>query len=239
MGRGHSTEMRTAIIAYVEAGRTMRDAARHFGVSPSSVVKLIKKKAETPEAYEPRKAKDDAGAKGIGDIVVGAQDLADCLGVDKRSVTEFATRGLIVRKGRNQYALLESLRTYCEHLRGIAAGRGGDANQALASERARLAKEQADNTAMKNSELRRELLSTQLVEREWSDILRTVRSRVLACPSRIRGRLPHLTPHDGQIIDRELRDALSELANDTGDTSQGHAGADAAGQAEPVGLDGA
>ncbi len=57
------------------------------------------------------------------------------------------------------------------------------------------------------------LLEVERVEREWGDTLRAIRARVLAVGSRLRQRLPHLTPHDVVVIDRELRDALAASAD--------------------------
>ncbi|GGE96133.1 MULTISPECIES: DNA packaging protein [Stappia] len=82
-----------------------------------------------------------------------------------------------------------------------------------ATERARLVKEQADHAALKNALLRQDLLPAADVEREWTDMLRRVRSRLLAVPSRLRQVLPHLTAHDVGAIDTELRHALEDLAN--------------------------
>jgi phage terminase Nu1 subunit (DNA packaging protein) len=50
------------------------------------------------------------------------------------------------------------------------------------------------------------------VEREWAAILTRLRARLLAAPSRAGQRLPHLTAHDVAALDREIRDALAELA---------------------------
>ena len=75
---------------------------------------------------------------------------------------------------------------YCDHLRKLATGRGGD-EKAIASatiERGRLAREQADHIALKNAVARRDLVSAVEVEAEWSGILRTVRAGMLAVPSR-------------------------------------------------------
>lgn len=84
----------------------------------------------------------------------------------------------------------------------------------LTAERARLAKEQADAAELKNSILRRDLVAASDVEREWSAVLRKVRSAVLAIPSRMRQTLPHLTAYDVQVLDVELRSVLEGLAND-------------------------
>lgn len=84
----------------------------------------------------------------------------------------------------------------------------------LNDERSRLAKEQADAVAMRNEQLRRELVKASDVEREWASILRKLRSSLLAVPSRTRQLLAHLTPHDVAVFDAEIRRALEDLAND-------------------------
>ena len=58
------------------------------------------------------------------------------------------------------------------------------------------------------------LLEKDAVQREWEDVLRMIRSRIMATVSRIRTRQPHLTALDAQIIDEELRTALTELGED-------------------------
>jgi len=83
----------------------------------------------------------------------------------------------------------------------------------LTAEKARLAKEQADSMTLKNAILRGEMLNAAEVERSWSEQLRNIRARMMAVPSRIRQRLGHLTPADALIIDREVRDALTEAAD--------------------------
>jgi phage terminase Nu1 subunit (DNA packaging protein) len=81
-------------------------------------------------------------------------------------------------------------------------------------QRARLASAQADLAELKAAEKRGELLDAAEVEREWGGVLRTVRAGMLAVPSRIGARLPHLDAVDLDAIDREIRDALTEVAAD-------------------------
>jgi phage terminase Nu1 subunit (DNA packaging protein) len=64
---------------------------------------------------------------------------------------------------------------------------------------------------LKAAEKRRALLDAAEVEREWSGVLRTIRAGMLAVPSRIGARLPHLTAADVDEIDREVRAVLTEL----------------------------
>jgi phage terminase Nu1 subunit (DNA packaging protein) len=42
-------------------------------------------------------------------------------------------------------------------------------------------------------------------------VLRTVRAGMLAVPSRVSQRLPHLSAHDVSEIDAEIRAALTEI----------------------------
>jgi phage terminase Nu1 subunit (DNA packaging protein) len=151
----------------------------------------------------------------MNEIEVSAKDLAKVIGVKDRTVREFADRGLVIRAGRGRYRLVESVRAYCDHLRATAAGRGGeDEAKTLTSERTRLAREQADQTALKNAALRRDLVPAAEVERAWSEILRRVRSGCLAIPSRVRQALAHLTAYDVQAIDAEVRAVLAEIGAD-------------------------
>ncbi|PZU85023.1 MAG: DNA packaging protein [Shinella sp.] len=84
----------------------------------------------------------------------------------------------------------------------------------LTAEKTRLAKEQADAVELRNAVLRRDLVKASEVEREWSGILRKVRSGILAVPSRVRQQLAHLTAHDAAVIEAEIRLVLEDLAHD-------------------------
>lgn len=141
-------------------------------------------------------------------------DMASLLGVTTRTLRDLAERGLVEKRGRGRYAL-SSVTIYIEHLRGVASGRGDEQHVFdLTRERARLAKEQADAQELKNAAFRGDLVQVEEVKREWADVLRTVRAKILAVPSRARQSLAHLTAHDVEKIDGELRRALEELAHD-------------------------
>jgi phage terminase Nu1 subunit (DNA packaging protein) len=79
-------------------------------------------------------------------------------------------------------------------------------------QRGRLASAQATLVELKTAKLHGELLDAAEVERTWGGVLRTVRASMLAVPSRIGARLPHLTPVDIDEIDREVRAALTEIS---------------------------
>lgn len=143
------------------------------------------------------------------------QQMAALLGVSTKTVAQLVRDGHLKKAGRGKY-VLASVTIYIEHLRTLAAkhGRPVTANSEWNDQRTRLAKAQADEKELKAAALRGELVEADKVEREWSDVLRKVRAGVLAAPSRVRQRLPHLSAQDAAEIDAELRRTLEELADD-------------------------
>ncbi len=149
-----------------------------------------------------------------GANVLSGKDMCALLDISPPMLTELKRRGIASSHGRDAWDLDATVTAYVRHLRGTASGRGGEEHVAnLTAERARLAKEQADAQALKNAALRGELVPAADVERAWGDVLRQVRARILAVPSRLRQSLT-LAPADADLIDRELREALTELGND-------------------------
>jgi phage terminase Nu1 subunit (DNA packaging protein) len=84
---------------------------------------------------------------------------------------------------------------------------------AATKQRGRLAAAQADIAEQKAARMRGETVLAAAVEAEWSGILRTVRAGMLAVPSRVAARLPHLTRADVAEIDQEIRAVLGEIGN--------------------------
>lgn len=144
---------------------------------------------------------------------IGGKDLCDLLALSSGALADLKKRGIAVHLGHDAYDLKATVNAYVKNLRSVAAG-WGDEGQAvnLTAERARLAKEQADAQAIKNAKLRGELVDAAEVERVWQDILRQVRARIMAVPSRLK-QSASLPAHDAEALDRELRDALTELGN--------------------------
>jgi phage terminase Nu1 subunit (DNA packaging protein) len=86
-------------------------------------------------------------------------------------------------------------------------------------QRARLASAQADLAELKAAEKWGELLDAAKVQHKWGGVLRAVRASVLAVPSRVGARLPHLDATDLDAIDREVRAALTEIARECDETA--------------------
>lgn len=94
----------------------------------------------------------------------------------------------------------------------VPRNRSATTDPAYLAEKIRLANAQAVKVELQNAQARKELLPAKAVEAEWSAVLRDVRAGMLAVPSRVQQRLPHLSAHDVSEIDREIRDALAALA---------------------------
>ncbi|MBN8483475.1 MAG: terminase small subunit [Sphingomonadales bacterium] len=146
------------------------------------------------------------------DSEISAVELADWLGVSERAISDYARKGIIARSAPGKFRFRESVKAVTSHLRELSAQRGAS-SAGLTAQRERIARGQADKLEMQNAATRREMLPAKLVADEWASILRLVRSRMLAVPSRIQQQLGHLSAHDLDIIDREIRDALEEAAN--------------------------
>lgn len=154
---------------------------------------------------------------------VDSKTLAALLGLTQISVNRLAADGVVPskRQGRSRrFPLPEAVTAYCDYMRSPESRPGLRAHEPtdpLKAERIRQAREAADKLALQNAQARAELLDRGAVEREWSDMLRRVRQAMLAVPTRVAGRLGHLTAHDLSELDHEIRAALTDAAKEATD----------------------
>ena len=116
---------------------------------------------------------------------------------------------------------------------GRPASARAPALAAATKQRARLAAAQAHLAELKAARLRGELVEAAGVEAEWSGVLRTVRAGLLAIPSRVAARLPHLSNHDIAEIDSEIRAALSAIGGAQHDMAVSGSGLESSAQKRP------
>lgn len=135
------------------------------------------------------------------------------VGLSERSISELVGKSIVVLGSDKRVKTKESLLSYIKHLREQAAGRDAEGLN-LATERALLARTQREEQEMKNAKLRGETMTLQEVKEGWSRFATIVRTSILSLPSRIRARVPHLTPHDGVEIESEIRLVLEEAAEE-------------------------
>jgi phage terminase Nu1 subunit (DNA packaging protein) len=151
------------------------------------------------------------------DKTVDAEELGSWLDVNPRRVRRLAERGIVERAGRGQYRLRASVAAYLGHLREVAAGRGpatGPGAHDLVSERARLAKEQADHQEMKNDLMRGEVVPVAYAAADLGKRCARIRTRLLAIPSEtaVRVQRAKTAPEAEAIIRDVIYEALEELS---------------------------
>lgn len=101
---------------------------------------------------------------------------------------------------------------YIRRLREQAAGRAAAGDLDLATERARLAREQADKVAMQNAVTRGELAPVVLIEEVLTKAASKVAGVLDAIPGMIRRRVPLLTADDIDLIAGEVAKARNTVA---------------------------
>lgn len=141
-------------------------------------------------------------------------ELAKLLEVTQRNIDILAQRGVLARLPNRKFDTADSIRRYVAFARKST-------NSELEAEKIRLTQAQAAKVELQNAAANGQLVPAADVQAEWSSILRDVRAAILAIPSRIQPRLGHLTPHDIGEIDREIRAALTESAQNRPQTGAG------------------
>lgn len=120
----------------------------------------------------------------------------ELVGVSQQAVSDLVRRGVLADGASGDEWLL----AYCDHLREVAAGRGGEAGKDLTAERARLAREQADRLAMQNAVTRGELAPAHLMEQVLSKVGARAGRILETIPGTLRRRLPQLTAADVEVV---------------------------------------
>lgn len=101
---------------------------------------------------------------------------------------------------------------YIRSLRETAAGRISNGEIGLATERARLAREQADRVAMQNAVTRRELAPVHMIEQVLTKAGVRVAMILDAIPGAIKRRVVSLNAEDMGHIEREIAQARNIAA---------------------------
>lgn len=166
-----------------------------------------------PPARKPRKPSPlQAVSEEAIPATMSEVQLAAFLGVATSQVRTKTRDGILVKDGPGRWDVRKSLANYLSQLRENAF-KGGLQTDELKAEKLRLAREQADKLEIGNAAARGDMVKAADVEREWANVLRDVRSTMLAVPSRVGSKLSHLTVHDVAEIDFEIKAALEGLAN--------------------------
>jgi phage terminase Nu1 subunit (DNA packaging protein) len=140
--------------------------------------------------------------------------ISKLLDLTPRRVQHLANEGVIPRAEKGRYELVPAVRGYIRYLRDRSIGRDGEQSSDIASERARLTREQADKMAMENAKARGELIPTPLVQKSIERAFSAFGSRIDAIP---RKAVPRLKGCSGdaareKVLRELIREALHELS---------------------------
>ncbi len=156
---------------------------------------------------------------------VSQAELAELLGISTRVVRDYQSRGIIVMSPQpGRYLTMPSINGYLTSLRNKAMGRANEDGPSLADERAKSEAVNRKIAEIKLAQLQGEVLTLDEVSAQWSQLCAQMRAAVLALPSKARSTIPHLTPHDGEVLRTLAREVLSMLAEEV---EGGVVGADA------------
>lgn len=135
----------------------------------------------------------------------------ELVGISQQAVSDLVRRRILADGSTGDEWLL----AYCDHLREVAAGRGGNDAMALAAERARLAAAQADKVEMQNAVTRGELAPARLIEEVIARAGARMSRLLDTIPGLLRRRLPQLTSDDVAAVTAVVAKARNVAASMT------------------------
>lgn len=143
------------------------------------------------------------------DAIPTQAQFGELVGISQPAVSELTSRG-VLGAGMSCRAMLLA---YCAHQREIAAGRAtSEGGLDLATERARLAREQADKFALQNAQTRRELAPVVLMEETLARTAARVSSILATIKGEMRRRFPQIPSADLGAVDAVVAKAMNACA---------------------------
>jgi phage terminase Nu1 subunit (DNA packaging protein) len=131
------------------------------------------------------------------------------VGISQPAVSDLLRRDVL----RENAPLGEWLIDYCGHLREQAAGREASGDLKLATERARLAREQADKVAMQNAVTRGELAPVPIIEEVLTKAASRIAGILDAIPGLVRRRVPALSADEIDLVAAEISKARNRVSS--------------------------
>ena len=152
---------------------------------------------------------------------VETRELVGWIGVTPKTIADMEQRGIIHKSAYGLYPLRETILAVVAHLREVAAARTDvdpQSGGALVTERARLARELADQASMRNGMLRGETVYIRDIIELLHECNRTVTTRILSLPSEASPQLHSCsTVLEHQVMMRALLvEALEGLCREFG-----------------------
>ena len=139
---------------------------------------------------------------------VTQQQFGELVGVSQQAVSDLVARGVLTAGDTASGWLL----SYCDHLREMAAGRGGDDGVNLVRERALLAREQRIRVAIQNAEKKGQLAPVAALEQALASAGAKASKILATIKGEIRLHYPQLSASGLAAVDVIVGKALNEVA---------------------------
>lgn len=154
-------------------------------------------------------------------------ELSRILKLSMRALSDLDAKGELIRGGKTgTYRTLPTIHAYIERLRLTAAGRLGQEENPLAKEKLATQTLERRMAALKLAQLEGKVLLVDEVSESWSAFALKVKTTLLTVPTRVRGKLPHLSSHDQEQIRLVVTDMLKQLSKDVDESVIGAEGKD-------------
>jgi phage terminase Nu1 subunit (DNA packaging protein) len=151
----------------------------------------------------------------VEDVIVDAPALARICRLNLRTILKLAEQDIVVRVKRGRYAQWASISNLIEHYRLQAAGRiGRDETVDAVRANCELKTSQRRLNELRIAKMVGQLISLPEVEAAWNEIALNVRQLFMSLPARARFDIPHLTAEDQRVLDRLVREMLTEVATE-------------------------
>jgi phage terminase Nu1 subunit (DNA packaging protein) len=120
-----------------------------------------------------------------------------------------ALRKVLVPISRGKWDQDMNRLAYLDHLRAEAAGRP---DAALTAERLGMATARRQRAEMDLREKSGRLIDAEIARKRWSEVIVSIRSRMLSIPSKVAPLLTVDPEKNLRLLEGEIRDGLSELS---------------------------
>jgi phage terminase Nu1 subunit (DNA packaging protein) len=142
------------------------------------------------------------------DASLTQRQFGELIGVSQQAVSDLCSRGVLA----DGVAGRDWLLAYCDHMREMAAGRGGDDGANLVRERALLAREQRIRVALQNAEKKGELAPVAALENALATAGAKASKLLATIKGEIRRHYPQLGAAALASVDAIVGKALTAVA---------------------------
>ncbi|MGG1638216.1 hypothetical protein [Paenibacillus sp. NRS-1760] len=148
---------------------------------------------------------------GMHERELGTSELASIIGKTPQWVRQLTRDGVLKQVARGKYILNDAVQAYIEHASG---GKEDDGKPRLVDHKTEHERIKVEKASLELAQMRGELHAAEDVESVMTDMLITLRSRLLGLPTKIGPRLQYVQDLSvlTDIITDEIRIALSSLS---------------------------